>query len=93
MSNEEHAQLAECTRNYTSVRVFLVWVIKSEHNFAKVNFRHTNNPEAGIVQWYMGSRGIAPRILDLGTRWELSASRPGRFTPRERAPGTHWTGG
>jgi hypothetical protein len=21
---------------------------------------------------------------------ELSASRPGRFTPRERAPGTHW---
>jgi hypothetical protein len=24
---------------------------------------------------------------------EWSASRPGRFTPRERAPGTHWTGG
>jgi hypothetical protein len=24
---------------------------------------------------------------------ELSASRPGRFTPRERAPGTHWIGG
>jgi hypothetical protein len=22
-----------------------------------------------------------------------SASRPGRFTPRERAPGTHWIGG
>jgi hypothetical protein len=21
---------------------------------------------------------------------EWSASRPGRFTPRERAPGTHW---
>jgi hypothetical protein len=21
------------------------------------------------------------------------ASRPGRFTPRERAPGTHWIGG
>jgi len=28
--------------------------------------------------------------LDLG---EWSASRPGRFTPRERAPGTHWIGG
>jgi hypothetical protein len=24
---------------------------------------------------------------------EWSASRPGRFTPREKAPGTQWTGG
>jgi hypothetical protein len=24
---------------------------------------------------------------------ECSASRPGRFTPGERAPGTHWMGG
>jgi hypothetical protein len=24
---------------------------------------------------------------------EWSASRPGRFTPRERAPCTHWVGG
>jgi hypothetical protein len=24
---------------------------------------------------------------------ELSASHPNRFTPRERAPGTHWIGG
>jgi hypothetical protein len=24
---------------------------------------------------------------------EWSASRPGRFTPRERVPGTHWKGG
>jgi hypothetical protein len=24
---------------------------------------------------------------------EWSASRPGRFTPRERDPGTHWIGG
>jgi hypothetical protein len=28
--------------------------------------------------------------LDKG---EWSASRPGRFIPRERAPGTHWIGG
>jgi hypothetical protein len=27
----------------------------------------------------------------VGTEW--SASRPGRFTPGERAPGTHWIGG
>jgi hypothetical protein len=24
---------------------------------------------------------------------EWSASRPGRFTPGERSPGTHWIGG
>jgi hypothetical protein len=26
-------------------------------------------------------------------RGEWAASRPGRFTPGERAPGTHWIGG
>jgi hypothetical protein len=41
----------------------------------------------------LGSGGISLRILDLGTRWEWSASRSGRFTPRERAAGTHWIGG
>jgi hypothetical protein len=37
---------------------------------------------------------MASSILDLtidGSEW--SASRPGRFTPRERVPGTSWTGG
>jgi hypothetical protein len=29
-------------------------------------------------------------ILDEG---EWSASRPGRFNPGDRAPGTHWIGG
>jgi len=33
---------------------------------------------------YWGSGGIAPD----GGEW--SASRPGHFIPRERAPGTHW---
>jgi hypothetical protein len=27
----------------------------------------------------------------VGREW--SVSRPGRFTPRERSPGTHWIGG
>jgi hypothetical protein len=46
------------------------------------------------MKTYWVSEGIAPRILDLaldGDKW--SASRPGRFTPMERAPGTHWIGG
>jgi hypothetical protein len=39
---------------------------------------------------YWGSGGIAPCFLDLGG--ECLVSRPGHFTPRERAPGTHWIG-
>jgi hypothetical protein len=38
---------------------------------------------------HIGEWGVAPRILDLGTRWRWLVS----FTPRERAPGTHWIGG
>jgi hypothetical protein len=45
------------------------------------------------MKTYWGSGGIAPRILGIATKWEWSASRPGRFTPRERAPGSHWIGG
>jgi hypothetical protein len=44
---------------------------------------------------YWGSGSIAPRILTSsaldGGGW--SDSRPGRFTPRERAPGIHWIRG
>jgi hypothetical protein len=42
----------------------------------------------------LGSGGIAPHILDLGTRWsEWSASRPGRFFSRKRPPDTYCIGG
>jgi hypothetical protein len=43
---------------------------------------------------YCGSGGIAPRILDLGTRWRWVVSfmlRP--LYPGEIVPGTHWIGG
>jgi len=43
-----------------------------------------------MKMWWGG--GIAPRILDLGNRRGWSVSCPGRFIPRERAPGTHWIG-
>jgi hypothetical protein len=43
------------------------------------------------MKTYWRSGGIDPRILDLGG--EGSASRPGRFTPKERAPGIHCIGG
>jgi hypothetical protein len=41
----------------------------------------------------LGSGGIAPRIFWPRNGGEWSASRPGYFTPRERALGTHWIGG
>jgi hypothetical protein len=43
---------------------------------------------------YWGSGGIAPHIVTLaldGGDW--SASRPGRFIPREKDRGTHWIRG
>jgi hypothetical protein len=32
---------------------------------------------------YWGSGGIAPRILDLGTRWKWSVSLPAALQPRK----------
>jgi hypothetical protein len=41
----------------------------------------------------LGEWKYTPRILHLGTRWRWVVSfTPGRFTPRERAAGTHWIG-
>jgi hypothetical protein len=39
--------------------------------------------------WRYSSMRSLTSTLD-GGKW--SASRPGRFTPRERDPGTHWVG-
>jgi hypothetical protein len=42
----------------------------------------------------MGSEGIAPAFLTSALdKDEWSASRPGRYTPGERAPGIYWIGG
>jgi hypothetical protein len=43
-----------------------------------------------IGEWRYSYTHSLTSALD-GSEW--SASRPGRFTPRERAPDTHWTGG
>jgi hypothetical protein len=41
----------------------------------------------------MGEWRYSSTVPDLGVRKnEWPASRPCRFTPRERAPGTHWIG-
>jgi hypothetical protein len=43
----------------------------------------------GEWRWYSSTHFLTS-ALD-GDEW--LASRPGRFTPGERAPGTHWIGG
>jgi hypothetical protein len=41
-------------------------------------------------EWRYSATHYLTSALDGG---EWSASYPGHFTPRERAPGTHWLGG
>jgi len=43
-----------------------------------------------LGEWRCSSTHSLTSALDGG---EWSASRPSRFTPRERAPSTHWIGG
>jgi hypothetical protein len=43
-----------------------------------------------LGEWRYSSTHSLTSALDEG---EWSSSRPGRFTPRERAPFTHWIGG
>jgi hypothetical protein len=40
-----------------------------------------------------GSGGIDPQILTSALDCEWLVSHPGHFTPGERAPAAHWTGG
>jgi hypothetical protein len=46
--------------------------------------------EGLLGEWRYSSTHSLTSALDGG---EWSASRPGHFTPRERAPGTYWMGG
>jgi hypothetical protein len=46
--------------------------------------------EGVLGEWGYNSIDSLTSVLDGG---EWSASRPGRFTSRERAPATHWIGG
>jgi hypothetical protein len=53
-------------------------------------FNWAQRHEGVLGEWRYSSTHSLTSALDGG---EWSASRPGRFTPRERAPGSHWLGG
>jgi hypothetical protein len=53
-------------------------------------FNGAPSHEGLLGEWRYSSTHSLTSALGGG---EWSASRPGRFTPRKTAPGTHWTGG
>jgi hypothetical protein len=53
-------------------------------------FNRAPRQEGVLAEWRYNSTHSLTSALDGG---EWSASRPFPFTPRERAPGTHWIGG
>jgi hypothetical protein len=53
-------------------------------------FNWATRHEGVLGEWRYGRTHSLTSALDGG---ECLASRPGCFTPRERAPGTHWIGG
>jgi hypothetical protein len=53
-------------------------------------FNRASRHEGVLGKWRYSSTHYLTSALDGG---EWSASLPGRFTPRERAPDTHWIGG
>jgi hypothetical protein len=57
----------------------------------KLSLWFNRTPRHGGV---LGSGGIGPRVLVLGTRWRWVVSfTPRKLYPRKRAPATHWIGG
>jgi hypothetical protein len=53
-------------------------------------FNSAPHHEGVLGEWKYSSTHSLTSALEGG---EWSASRPGRFTPREGTPGTHWIGG
>jgi hypothetical protein len=66
------------------------WNPQNRLNLSLCFFNWAQRHEGVLREWRHSSTHSSTLALDGG---EWLASRPGRFTPRERAPGTQWTGG
>jgi hypothetical protein len=78
-SGRGHGGLPICWRHWYSLKVKL-----------SLCFNWAPRHEGVLGEWMYSSAHSLISALDGG---EWSASCPGLFTPRERAPGTHWIGG
>jgi hypothetical protein len=72
-----------------------IYIYIYTHELLKVKlslcfFNRAPRHEDVLGEWRYSSTHSLTTALDGG---EWSASRPGRFTPRDIAPGTHWKGG
>jgi hypothetical protein len=65
----------------------VLWTVKVKLSLC---FNWAPRHEGILREWRYSSTHSLTSALDEG---EWSASRPGRFTPRESATGTHWIGG
>jgi hypothetical protein len=73
---------------YTLTKTFLR-VVKGKGKVAPV-LNYALHQEDVLGEWRYSSTHSLTSAIGGG---EWSASCPGRFTPRERAPGNHWIGG
>jgi hypothetical protein len=64
-------------------------MVKGKGKKLSLCFNSAPRHEGVLGEWRYRSTHSLTSALDGG---EWSASRPSRFTPRERAPGTHWIG-
>jgi hypothetical protein len=68
----------------------LVPVVKGKKVRLSLRFSWAPRHEGVLGEWrYSSTHSLTSALY--GGKW--SALRPGRFTPRERAPGTHWIEG
>jgi hypothetical protein len=94
-----HTHFQEVSGSYLSRRVTVIsfsCVSSASPGSKKVSvklslcFNWAPRHEGILGEWRYSSTHSLTSALDEG---EGSTSRPGRFTPKERAPGTHWIGG
>jgi hypothetical protein len=65
-------------------------LLYKKSSYSDAFFKLSTTPWRRIGEWRYSSKHSLNSALD-GGGW--SASRPDHFTPREKAPGTHWIGG
>jgi hypothetical protein len=70
--------------------LLLDFTLKYKGKVDPVYFKLSTTPWGVLGEWRYSSTHFLTSALDGG---EWSTSRSGRFTPRERAPGTHWIRG
>jgi hypothetical protein len=83
---------------YMNLRTLINFLLKEKGNrspsykIGKLSlcFKLEPRHEGVLGEWRYSSTHSLTSALNGG---EWSASRPGRFTPRETAPGAHWIGG